>query len=201
MDERDADSDNTDTGPLNFQLSGFGVEGSSDSGPRSIEKAEWLVHCTLHRPDRSKYPNRAILEMELVEDAINPLTTKSDELYVDEEKGGMRSEGVTDPTEEDLRQSTVSLVKPLRALARFKNKSGKANRTSETDVVALLSQINEQLAKAEDLAVFLKVSCCFFLNSTDYTLSFTKITSYSLLFFLIDRLQLVYSRNSPTLIE
>lgn len=124
--------------------------------------------------------------MELVEDTINPLTTKDEEIYFDEEKGGMKSEGVTDPTEEDLRLSTVSLVKPLRALARFKNKSGKANRTSETDVVGLLSQINEQLAKAEDLAVFLKVRIVVFPARQIFTPSFLMLKLTLFLFLTID---------------
>lgn len=159
LDERDEDAGNTETGPHNFQLSGFGVPGTGDDGPGSESRAEWTAYGALHRPDRVKYPLRAILELELMEDHLSPLTTVSEKPSTAEEKGGMPSCGIIEPTEQELLLSTVSLVKPLRALTRHKNKKARGGKasSSEMDVVGLLSQINEQMAKADDLETFLKV--------------------------------------------
>lgn len=158
LDDRDEDSANTDTGPFNFQLSGFGVPGTGDDGPGSDSRVEWTAYCAIHRPDRLNYPTRAILELELMEDHLNPLTTASEQPSTAEEKGGMPSCGIIEPTEQDLLLSTVSLVKPLHALARLRNKRARGgNSRNEMDVVALLSQINEQMSKADDLQSFLKV--------------------------------------------
>lgn len=78
--------------------------------------------------------------------------------------------GVINPSAADLHESTVSLAKPLRVLARAKaTQARRRNRQAsramgEMDVLGLLGQINEQLGKAEDLGTFLKVSwpayCC-----------------------------------------
>jgi hypothetical protein len=170
LDERDEDSGNTDTGSFNFQLSGFGIPGSGDAGLGSSSRAEWRAYCAVHRPDRIKFPNRAILELELMDDLLNPLTTESELPSTQEEKGGMESCGILQPTEDDLLLSTVSLVKPLRALARLKVKRarGGSATSTEMDVVALLSQINEQMAKADDLQSFLKITAGVLKELTEF---------------------------------
>lgn len=175
----------SDPSPYNFQLSGFGMPNTSldaRHGDADNEgRIDWTCHAALHRPD----PNgsRAILELELVEDAINPLTTESQDPNDDTREGLDRYDDEDDePTEEDLLESTVSLVRPLRALQRWKGRSSRTNavdarrmerrssatqtggfarnrprRKQELDVVGLLAQINEQLDKAEELDTFLKV--------------------------------------------
>jgi hypothetical protein len=158
LDDRDLDPSGTETGPLNFQLSGLGLPGTSvSSDAHSSSRLEWQCHCALHRPDRINRPGRAILEMELMDDQVNPLTTVSNVPMSPDERGGMDSEEVVEPTAEDLTASTVSMVKPLRALARSKNRRGGRKQSGEMDIVELLSQINDQLAKADELAPFLKV--------------------------------------------
>lgn len=170
LDERDEDSGNTDTGPFNFQLAGFGIPGSGDAGLGSGSRAEWRAYCAIHRPDRLNHPTRAILELELMDDLLNPLSAESEIPATAEEKGGMESCGIVEPTEQDLLLSTVSLVKPLRALARSKAKRarGGSSGNSDLDVVALLSQINEQMSKADDLQSFLKITAGVLKELTDF---------------------------------
>lgn len=140
LDDRDAD-ESAELGPITFTLSGVGSVG------------DWTAHAAIHRPAREKAPQRIVLELELEKDKLNPLSVGEPE---GGQKGGMASTGVVEPTLEELEKSTRSLVKPLRALERWRG--GRARgRETEMDVVGLLSQINEQLASAEALEPFLQV--------------------------------------------
>ena len=140
IDDRDAD-ESPELGPINFSLSGKG------------ERGDWTAHAAMHRPDRLKSPRRIVLELELEKDDLNPLSTVEPD---GGEKGGTESTGVMEPTLEQLEKSTRSLVKPLRALERWRG--GKARgRKTEMDVVGLLTQINEQLASPDALEPFLQV--------------------------------------------
>ena len=239
LDERDEDPDEVDTGPLNFQLSGFGIPGSSvDHGPPGVDEGgtippglagtsrrqrtayarfsnaqsgrfEWSCWAAIHRPARHTQSRRVILELEHIDDQINPLSTvppptppaptsgtsatDSTEIpagLVDEaaRTGSSKPapgqlyppnderEGISEvqPSEEDLLQSTVSLVKPLRALARLKGRRNArragttARQPSEVDIVQLLQQINEQLQQADDLEVFLKTTVGVFRELTEF---------------------------------
>jgi hypothetical protein len=115
-----------------------------------------------------------VLELELVDDPFNPISTVESEPYTPDERIGIHEDagfgdGVVDPTEEELIESTVSIVKPLRTLARIKERQRRKGRKpnnrglGETDVVGLLGQINDQMGKAEDLETFLKVRLPSFL--------------------------------------
>lgn len=141
LDEREADTSNTEQGPVSFELSGFGSPGTDTSDPHSPARLEWHCHAALHRPSSNR-PNLHILELELVDDQVNPLrTVPEDEMP---ERHGMDYDEVLEPSEEALRASTVSMIKPLRALARIRNnrrrRAGGTFKPSETDFVALLSQ-------------------------------------------------------------
>lgn len=141
LDEREADESNLDQGPVSFELSGFGAPGTDTSDPHSPARLEWHCHAALHRPSSNR-PNLHILELELVDDQVNPLRTVPEELPG--ERHGMDYDEVLEPSEEALRASTMSMIKPLRALARIRNRRARAGRVarlpSETDFVALLSQ-------------------------------------------------------------
>ena len=69
----------------------------------------------------------------------------------------MESCGIVEPSAEDLTLSTVSLVKPLRELSRSRG-SRVGSRQKELNVVQLLSQVNEQFGKTENLEEFYRVS-------------------------------------------
>lgn len=55
--------------------------------------------------------------------------------------------------EEDILRNTVSLMKPLKAIAKRRSK-----RTPEINMVQLVYQIEEQLRKANTLELFLRVA-------------------------------------------
>jgi len=169
VDERDNDPSNEETGPYTFTLSGFGLPGTGTRDAQSPERLEWTCHAAVHRPTRKTRPNLVVLELELVDDQLNPLNTIPDEPMTEDERVGFAEpemygeKGVINPTEAELLESTVSLAKPLRVLARAKatqarRRNKQASRAmGEMDILGLLGQINEQLGKAEDLASFLKV--------------------------------------------
>lgn len=170
MDERDNDPSNEETGPYTFTLSGFGLPGTGTRDAQSPERLEWTCHAAVHRPARQTRPKLVVLELELVDDQLNPLNTVPDEPMTADERVGFAEpemygeKGLINPSESDLLESTVSLAKPLRVLARAKaTQARRRNRQAsramgEMDVLGLLGQINEQLGKADDLASFLKVS-------------------------------------------
>ncbi|ORY55950.1 hypothetical protein BCR35DRAFT_355672 [Leucosporidium creatinivorum] len=167
LDERETDQSNREQGPISFELSGVGSPGTDTSDLHSSAGLEWHCHAALHRPSPNR-PQLHILELELVDDQINPLKTVSEDPQ--EERHGMNYDEVLEPSQEALRASTVSLIKPLRALARIRARRRRAGGTSrqpsETDFVALLSQasfsVNDQLARATDLKSFAKLTACVF---------------------------------------
>ncbi|KAK4046722.1 hypothetical protein OIO90_006453 [Microbotryomycetes sp. JL221] len=171
LDERDSDPDDEEVGPVYFELNGHGLPGSDPSqSNQSEQRLEWSAHCALHRPDIQNQPRRLILELELMDDQVNPLTTQDANTISFDERDGMDYQGNVNPTQEDLAASTVSMVKPLRALTRSRNRRTQSKRSNaDTDVVGLLSQINDQLGKATDLATFLKLVSSIFAELTQFT--------------------------------
>lgn len=161
LDDRDADPSDLDASPVTFTLSGEGQPGTDTStDAHASGRLEWTAHCALHRPDRKGQPQRAVLELELVDDLLS--VPRQPGVY--DERLGMPPTSPEDegsrPSPEELAESTISLAKPLRALARLRKRAAGGRRTvrdADVDVVALLGQINEQLNRAEDLQVFLKV--------------------------------------------
>ncbi|KAM0790365.1 hypothetical protein ACM66B_003248 [Microbotryomycetes sp. NB124-2] len=139
------------------------------------------VYASLHRPDPVKQPNRTILELELVDDVRNPLRTdrrlaSPEELDKDRrlhDGGYLDDQGDADParsptsgmdsTAEEIYRSTVSLMKPIRALNRKR-----IRRDSDINMVQLVFQIEEQLRKAKGLETFLSVTAGIFKELTGF---------------------------------
>ncbi|KAK4704613.1 hypothetical protein P7C70_g1590, partial [Phenoliferia sp. Uapishka_3] len=177
--DRDLDPTNTEIGPINFTLSGEGSPGTGSASATSSARQQWTCHCAIHRPDTVNRPERVVLEMELVDDHLNPMRTvapgKEHEPEVEDE--GSASRGINDeqsfiPSEEAIKKSTVNMVQPLRALARYKKRLERTRpgkrAAEEMDVVGLLSQINEQLAKADQLEEFLQITAGVFKELTEF---------------------------------
>jgi hypothetical protein len=160
LDERDHDSTISEAGPVGITLSGYGLPGTdSSTDANSTTRLQWTCHAALHRPNRAEKPERFVVELELVDDQVNPLTTIVAEPVTPGERGGMADSDYGEhATPEQLLESTVSMVKPLRALTRMKNKRRGKKGASDMDVVALLSQITDQLNRASDMKTFLRVS-------------------------------------------
>ncbi|KAM0791116.1 hypothetical protein ACM66B_004403 [Microbotryomycetes sp. NB124-2] len=166
LDDRQRDPHNLETGPLTIILSGFGLPGTdTSSDAHSTDRLEWTCHAAVHRPDKSR-PRRFVLELELVDDQVNPLTTMSEDV-LPEERGGISEHGM-DPTEEELLESTVSIIRPLRALTRVKRSRRTKRGQPHVDVVALLTQVTDQLNKTDDLSTFLKIVACIFKEITQF---------------------------------
>jgi len=90
VDERDNDPSNEETGPYTFTLSGFGLPGTGTRDAQSPERLEWTCHAAVHRPTRKTRPNLVVLELELVDDQLNPLNTIPDEPMTEDQsdRGG-----------------------------------------------------------------------------------------------------------------
>ncbi|KAF3186849.1 Light-sensor Protein kinase [Orbilia oligospora] len=94
-------------------------------------------------------PSLIICEFELEDDQIFPIAAADDERPPPAE-----NTLDSDPTEEELLESTTSLSKPLRVLRHARRRRGEA---AAMEVFNILSQIQEQLASAPDLTKFLRV--------------------------------------------
>ncbi|WAR60854.1 hypothetical protein PtB15_13B100 [Puccinia triticina] len=149
------DSANTSTaGPHTFRMSGRGGIGTGIDGPMS--HTEWSCWCAAHRPDPVGRPRLVIIEFELENDELNPPSTVSVEPVDEDDRGGVAGKPY-EPTEQDLIESTMSISKPLRALARLRRK-GKDFSGDSVEVLSILSQLNNQFDKADDMPTFLKMA-------------------------------------------
>ncbi|WAQ91370.1 hypothetical protein PtA15_14A253 [Puccinia triticina] len=149
------DSANTSTaGPHTFRMSGRGGIGTGIDGPMS--HTEWSCWCAAHRPDPVGRPRLVIIEFELENDELNPPSTVSVEPVDEDDRGGVAGKPY-EPTEQDLIESTMSINKPLRALARLRRK-GKDFSGDSVEVLSILSQLNNQFDKADDMPTFLKMA-------------------------------------------
>lgn len=185
LSEKD-EADGNET-PVSFELAGRGARGTGNTGPTS--QRPWKAYCALHRPNRKTQPQRAVLELELLDEYPIPVrpASKAPPIFrsafddpdspsnqADDKRPGMPTDATIQPSEEDSFESTVSLVQPLKEMVRLKKQrarqkaqgitTGKEKnnaRHGELHVVQLLSQVDEQLQKAEDLPTFLKVSHVF----------------------------------------
>ncbi|KAH9446563.1 hypothetical protein Pst134EA_030476 [Puccinia striiformis f. sp. tritici] len=147
------DSESTSaTGPHTFRLSGRGEIGTGTDGPSSY--TEWSCWCAAHRPDPILRPRLMIVEFELENDELNPPLIISVDPVDADERGGLDGKPY-EPTEQDLIESTTSINQPLRALARIRKK-GKDFSGDSVEVLSIMSQLNNQFDKAEDMPTFLK---------------------------------------------
>ncbi|KAL1306121.1 hypothetical protein AAFC00_004237 [Neodothiora populina] len=133
---RDEDADVTTNGPEVFTM-------SIRSPQRKVQK----LWCAMHINERN--PNLVICEFELEDDAVHPLVPTS-------EHGEEPPEDTlqSDPTPQELAESTENSSRPLRVLRSARKRKGEA---AAMEVFNIMSQVQEQLAAAPNLEKFLKI--------------------------------------------
>ncbi|KAF3925453.1 Bacteriophytochrome [Orbilia brochopaga] len=114
------------------------------TGPDALQIKLW---CATHIDSTDS--SLVICEFELEDDHLFPVAAGDDE-----QPSPAESTLDSDPTEEELLESTTSLSKPLRVLRHARRRPGAA---AAMEAFNILAQIQEQLASAPDLARFLKV--------------------------------------------
>ncbi|KAB5566609.1 hypothetical protein GE09DRAFT_1273380 [Coniochaeta sp. 2T2.1] len=133
---RDEDADPSINGPEVFSLS-----------IRPPKKKSVRLWCAIHI--NPAHRDLIICEFELDDDADYPLRP-ADELTPDVPEDTLRS----NPTLEELAESTEILSKPLRVLRSARKRRGEAGAMQVFDI---MGQVQEQLASAPNLEKFLKI--------------------------------------------
>jgi hypothetical protein len=134
---RDEETDPAANGPEVFTI--------SIVSPRQNKKLK--MWCAMHV--NPNHPDLIICEFEFSNDEEYPLSPSCDgELQPPEDT--LNSE----PTEEELAESTQNISKPLRVLRSARKQKGEA---ATMEAFNVMSQIQEQLASAPDLESFLKI--------------------------------------------
>ncbi|MCJ1374841.1 Light-sensor Protein kinase [Loxospora ochrophaea] len=133
---RDEDTDTATNGPEVFTL-------SIRSPLRKLQR----LWCAMHINDR--HPETIICEFELEDDPINPLVPAGSDTPEPPEDTLQ-----SDPSAEEYAESTVNSSKPLRVLRSARKRKGEA---AAMEVFNIMSQVQEQLANAPNVEVFLKV--------------------------------------------
>ncbi|KAI4607042.1 hypothetical protein J4E83_009797 [Alternaria metachromatica] len=134
---KDEDSDVTSNGPEVFTMS---IKVAGYNRTRKL----W---CAIHINDTN--PGLVICEFELEEDPLYPLVPPND-LTPELPEDTLSSQ----PTAEELLESTEIKSKPLRVLRSARKRKGEA---AAMEVFNIMSQVQEQLAAAPSLEKFLKV--------------------------------------------
>lgn len=134
---RDEDADPAINGPEVFSLS---------IKPRGQPKPVKLW-CAIHMPPGD--PETIICEFEMDDDEMYPLRPP-DEETPDFPEDTLHS----NPTTEELTESTEIISRPLRVLRRARKRRGEAGAMQVFDI---MSQVQEQLANAPNLERFLKI--------------------------------------------
>lgn len=133
---RDAAEDPALNGPEVFTL-------AVRSPGRRITK----MWCAMHV--NTKNPDLVICEFELEDDTVNPLVPAGDGTPEPPEDTLQ-----SNPSAEELAESTTVSSKPLRVLRNARRRKGDA---AVMEVFNIMSQVQEQLASAPNLEMFLKV--------------------------------------------
>jgi light-regulated signal transduction histidine kinase (bacteriophytochrome) len=133
---RDEDSDVATNGPEVFTM--------SIRVPGSRTRKLW---CAIHQSDVN--PGLILCEFELEDDQLYPLVPPEDQ-SPNLPEDTLSSE----PTEAEFLESTESISKPLRILRSARKRRGEA---AAMEVFNIMSQVQEQLAAAPTLEIFLKV--------------------------------------------
>jgi light-regulated signal transduction histidine kinase (bacteriophytochrome) len=102
--------------------------------------------CAIHLSQTDK--GLVICEFEMDDDQVNPLVPAGETPEPPEDTLG------SNPTAEELAESTVNASKPLRVLRSARKKRGEA---AAMEVFNIMSQVQEQMASAPNLEKFLKV--------------------------------------------
>ena len=114
---------------------------------RSPHKRSLKLWCAMHINNGNK--DLVICEFEIEDDKGNPLAPAGDSTP-EPPSDTLGSQ----PTAEELAESTERLSKPLRVLRSARKKRGEA---AAMEVFNVMSQVQEQLANAPDLQTFLRV--------------------------------------------
>ncbi|RPB00553.1 hypothetical protein L873DRAFT_1679861 [Choiromyces venosus 120613-1] len=130
-------SDPVQSGPDVFPL--------AITSPNSTEIKLW---CAIHIAEKN--PDLLICEFELKDDHIYPLFSPTEEETPLPPEDTLNS----NPSEQDLLESTLSASRPLRVLRHARKRKGQA---AAMEAFNLMSQIQEQLSSAPTLGVFFKV--------------------------------------------
>lgn len=133
---RDEDADPAQNGPDVFTLA-----------IRSPKRKAHKMWCAMHTNEKNR--DLIICEFELEDDLINPLVPPG-ENSPEPPEDTLNS----DPTPEELAESTVNASKPLRVLRSARKRKGEA---AAMEVFNIMSQVQEQLASTTSLDSFLKV--------------------------------------------
>ena len=133
---RDEDADVATNGPEVFTM--------SIKTPSGRSRKLW---CAMHMNDRN--PGLLICEFELEDDPANPLVPPSD-LTPELPQDTLNSQ----PTAEEYAESTEAKSRPLRILRNARKRKGEA---AAMEVFNIMSQVQEQLAAAQNLERFLQV--------------------------------------------
>ncbi|OCT46390.1 phytochrome-like histidine kinase PHY1p [Cladophialophora carrionii] len=113
--------------------------------PHSRTRRLW---CAMHLSETDA--GLIICEFELEDDTTNPLVPPEDRVTPEFPEDTLGSQ----PTHEELMDSTVNISKPLRVLRSARKKRTEA---AAMEVFNIMSQVQEQLATAPTLQTFLKV--------------------------------------------
>lgn len=114
---------------------------------RSAARRASKLWCAIHVHERN--PGLIVCEFELEDDPLYPLVPLNDETPEPPEDT-LNS----DPTADELRESTETISRPLRVLRSARKRKGEA---AAMEVFNIMSQVQEQLAEAPNLDKFLKV--------------------------------------------
>lgn len=134
---RDEDADPATNGPEVFTM--------AIRSPTSRRSQK--LWCAMHINESHR--DLIICEFELEDDPINPLIPHG-EGTPDLPEDTLSS----NPTEQELADSTVNMSKPLRVLRTARKRKGEA---AAMEVFNIMSQVQEQLASAPNLDSFLKI--------------------------------------------
>ena len=133
---READADPATSGPEVFTLA-----------IRSPTRRTYKLWCAMHKNENNR--DLIICEFELEDDPINPLVPPG-ETNPEPPEDTLHS----NPTAEEYAESTVNSSKPLRVLRGARKRKGEA---AAMEVFNIMSQVQEQLANAPNLEMFLKI--------------------------------------------
>lgn len=115
---------------------------------RDTRRKAHKLWCAIHNNPAN--PDVIICEFELEEDPEFPLVPQHASETPEPAEDTLNSQ----PTEEELKESTEAQNKPLRILRSARKRRGEA---AAMEVFNIMSQVQEQLAQAPNLDQFLKV--------------------------------------------
>ena len=137
---QDEEADPASNGPEVFTI-------SVRSPTKKSSRNNYKLWCAMHI--NPSHPDLIICEFELDNDELYPLVPASEETPEPPEDTLQ-----SNPTDEELAESTVASSRPLRVLRTARKRKGEA---AAMEVFNVMSQVQEQLAAAPNLNVFLKI--------------------------------------------